>query len=265
MIRYDKKLNAEINRVIKNYNQKIARLQKLENQTDIRIPQKITKKELKENYLTRRELKRKLDTLALFSERGAEKRTTKVKANISEYELKIIKKKMKSEKLYLNFRIKKMEKTKISEAGVKTDFSRAQIGDTKYLNLKTRRESLNKDLKNMSTSEMKKFLEKLEGYEEQRSKKQNIYFREQYLNALFQLAYFYDYPESKVNTISQKLWALNDDEFFEAFENDVYIKEILDLYLEQYETFEEKQQVVFTVYNMLYNNIDNVIIRYKKS
>ena len=42
-IRYDKKLNQEINRTIKNFNQKIARLEKQEREL---LPSKITKKEL---------------------------------------------------------------------------------------------------------------------------------------------------------------------------------------------------------------------------
>ena len=42
-IRYDKKLNQEINRTIKNFNQKIARLEKQEREL---LPSKITKQEL---------------------------------------------------------------------------------------------------------------------------------------------------------------------------------------------------------------------------
>ena len=44
-IRYDKKINQEINRTIKNFNQKIARLEK--QQKDLILPDKITKKALK--------------------------------------------------------------------------------------------------------------------------------------------------------------------------------------------------------------------------
>ena len=69
-IRYDKKINSEINRVIKNFNQKISRLEK-ENKQLI-LPNKITKQELKENVHTRKELKRKLQELKRYSERGIE-------------------------------------------------------------------------------------------------------------------------------------------------------------------------------------------------
>ena len=59
-IRYDKKLNQEINRTIKNFNQKIARLEKQERDL---LPSKITKKSLKSNVYTRTELQRKLKEL----------------------------------------------------------------------------------------------------------------------------------------------------------------------------------------------------------
>ena len=69
-IRYDKKINQEINRTIKNFNQKIARLEK--QQKDLILPDKITKKALKESVYTRTELKRKLKELQRYSERGIE-------------------------------------------------------------------------------------------------------------------------------------------------------------------------------------------------
>ena len=59
-IRYDKKLNQEINRTIKNFNQKIARLEKQEREL---LPSKITKQELKNTSFTRAELLRKLKEL----------------------------------------------------------------------------------------------------------------------------------------------------------------------------------------------------------
>ena len=64
-IRYDKKINQEINRTIKNFNQKIARLEK--EQRDLILPDKITKKALKESVYTRTELKRKLKELQRYS------------------------------------------------------------------------------------------------------------------------------------------------------------------------------------------------------
>ena len=56
-IRYDKKLNNEINRVVKNFNQKIARLEKQEREL---LPAKISTKQLKSESYSRTDLRRKL-------------------------------------------------------------------------------------------------------------------------------------------------------------------------------------------------------------
>ena len=88
-IRYDKKLNQEINRTIKNFNQKIARLEKQEREL---LPSKITKKDLKSSVYTRAELQRKLKELQRFSKRGAEDIIeTKGGVKLTQYELSNIK------------------------------------------------------------------------------------------------------------------------------------------------------------------------------
>lgn len=68
-IRYDKDFNREIQRVVKNFNSKVKRLEQIENPF---APEQIKISELKEVYNDRRQLKRKLNQLRKFSERGAE-------------------------------------------------------------------------------------------------------------------------------------------------------------------------------------------------
>ena len=85
-IRYDKNLQNEITRVVRNFNNKINRLEKLQN--DLILPDKITKKSLTERYYTRKDLQRKLNELKRFSTRGIEKTIeTKAGLKLSEYEL----------------------------------------------------------------------------------------------------------------------------------------------------------------------------------
>ena len=57
MIRYDKKLNNEIAKTIRNFNNKIRRLEKLGR--DLDLPEKVTRKDLTSSSYTRKELKRK--------------------------------------------------------------------------------------------------------------------------------------------------------------------------------------------------------------
>ena len=88
-IRYDRKLNQEINKVIRNFNQKVARLEKEEREL---LPSKITKKELKRETGTRTELKRRLKELQKFSKRGAEEIvTTKEGFRLTRYDINVLK------------------------------------------------------------------------------------------------------------------------------------------------------------------------------
>ena len=75
-INYDKKLNNEINRVVKNFNQKITRLEKQNREL---LPSKTTTKEIKNAITTKRELNQKLRELKQFSQKGIENVITKIK------------------------------------------------------------------------------------------------------------------------------------------------------------------------------------------
>jgi len=72
MIRYDKKLNSEINRVVRNYNAKVKRVGNVGGVT----PPRVSVKQIKSNILLsgggRRELRRTLSNLELYSKRGME-------------------------------------------------------------------------------------------------------------------------------------------------------------------------------------------------
>ena len=72
-IRYDKKLNQEIRKVINNYNAKIRRIEKYDDSFNYQLPEKITKKDLQQNVYTRNELRRKLNELKRYSQRDIEK------------------------------------------------------------------------------------------------------------------------------------------------------------------------------------------------
>ena len=68
-IRYDKQLNADIRRTVSNFNRKVSRLEKQGREL---IPDKISTQELKNQFTSRYELKRKLKELQRFSTKGAE-------------------------------------------------------------------------------------------------------------------------------------------------------------------------------------------------
>ena len=154
-IRYDKKLNQEINRTIKNFNQKIARLEKQEREL---LPSKITKKELKDNVYTRTELRRKLKELQRFSNRNAEDIiTTSGGVRLTQYDYQNIKRENTRIKRNITREINRLrvEKPKIFGKLQSSTFS--EMGDSDYLNLVARRKALEKDINKLSKDEFGRF------------------------------------------------------------------------------------------------------------
>ena len=73
MIRWDARFNREFNKIVDNYNAKVRRLRK---KGASRLPETISKRELRKTFsgraATRRELRYQLNELKRFSKRGAE-------------------------------------------------------------------------------------------------------------------------------------------------------------------------------------------------
>ena len=110
-IRYDKTLNKEINRVVKNFNNKVKRLEQSER--DLMLPAKVSIKELKDEFRTRRELYRELEKLKRYSKRGIEETIiTLGGAKISKYELENIKREARRIKYQISRQITLKKKTK---------------------------------------------------------------------------------------------------------------------------------------------------------
>ena len=180
-IRYDKKLNQEINKVVKNFNQKIARLEKSEK--DLLLPSKITKKDLTSNYFTRTDLKRKLRELKRYSTRGIEETiTTTGGVQLSRYELKNIQIESRRIKANLTREIKQLEVKAPRVFGKEQAMSFAQMGDQYYLNLQARRKALEKGkIINLSKEELEQYNKLLQ--KTRRNKEYyNNQFKENYKN-----------------------------------------------------------------------------------
>lgn len=262
-IRYDKKLNSEINRTIRNFNQKIRRLEKLE--SDLILPEKITKKALKEDVYTRAELKRKLKQLQRYSTRGIEKTmTTTSGEKISKYEYINIKKESARVKRKLTMELKKLETKRVKIGGIEQDMFGLQT--ERYSNLKARREALNKKLDTLNSEQLKQYKKLLA-----KSNRANIYvdhkFKTNYLEILTDLGYFYGYDNKKLEEIKNKIYKLKDKYFVDLFNNDRAIKSILDYYPFITKTNgrfnqDDLANDVFNLYDILYENIDMILKDY---
>lgn len=260
-IRYDKKLNQEINRVIKNFNQKIARLEK--DQREL-LPSKITKKDLKSSVYTRRELNRKLNELKRFSKRGAEDViTTKGGLRITNYELNELKRESARIKRNVTREINRLQTQSPKVFGKIQATTFAQMGDTNYLNLVARRNALNKDIRNLSRQEFERYKQLVE-----KTGKSQVYmnsvFKENYFQMLTDLAYYFNYDKNKLDKLKEKMMKLKPNDFLKLFNEDKSIRAILDYYPIITNSFDaidpaDIAEDVTNLYDMLVENMDQML------
>lgn len=264
-IRYDEKINREINKTIKNFNQKIARLEKTER--DLLLPSKITKKELKESVYTRTELKRKLKELQRFSKRGIEDTIeTKSGLELSKYEYQNIKRESARLKRNVTREIHRMEISKPKIFGKEQATTFAQMGDTKYLNLKARRKALDKSIDVLSNDELKRYKELLMKTSKNKTY-MNTIFKNNYMKMLTDLGYYYNYNNDKLKKLEDKIKGLKSDDFLKLFENDKSIKAILDYYpiVSKNSSInpDDVKEDVSNLYDALIDNIDEILENYE--
>lgn len=263
-IRYDKKLNQEINRTIKNFNQKIARLEKQEREL---LPSKITKKDLKENVYTRTELYRKLKELQRFSSRGAEDIiATSGGARLTRYDYQNIKRENTRIKRNITREINRLRVSKPKIFGKIQSSTFSEMGDSDYLNLVARRKALEKDINKLSRDELERFRKLVEKTGKSQQYMNSI-FKENYFEMLTDLAYYFNYDNDKLNLLKQKLMKLKPNDFLKLFKDDKSIRAILDYYPVVTNSFnainpDDIKEDVVNLYDNLIDNIDDIIKYY---
>jgi len=270
-IRYDKKLNNEINKTIRNFNQKVARLEK--SARNLIIPEKITKKEITENVYTRTELKRKLQELKRYSQRGIEETmTTHGGVQISKYQFENIKRETRRVKANLTreINIMKVKAPKVFGKEQATTF--AQTGDDYYLNLLAKRKAFEKgDLSRLTPQQLQNYTELLR----KTSKSKNYYnnvFKENYIKMLTDIGYYFVDGDT-TDKLKEKLMKLDSDKFLKLFREEKSIQSILYYYPTVTSKFDEYtgmyinpydlQEDIENLYNALLTNIDDILKEYK--
>lgn len=264
-IRYDKKLEKEISRVVKNFNQKITRLEK--DERELILPTKITKKEIKENVYTRTELRRKLNELKRFSTRGVEQTiTTKTGVKLSIYELNEIKRETARVKRNVTREIKRLQIEKPKVFGKIQTSTFSEMGDTDYLNLLARRKALEKDITKLDKQELERY-KKLVKKTGKNQQYMNTIFKENYFKMLTDLGYYFNYDNDKLNKLKNKLMKLNSNDFLKVFKEDKSIRAILDYYPVITNNFNainpnDIKEDVDSLYDNLIDNIDEILKDY---
>lgn len=268
MARVSRKLDSEISRVIKNYNAKILRLEKInrdfENKYGIskyKLPNKINKTKFKANYYDKDEIKRQLKNLQLFSKRGAENYTfLDSGASMSKYELELLKKELRRARYNTTRQINQMLTTNVKVAGVPTAGTLANMGDKSYLNLISRKSGLSGNINKMSYENIKNLKKLVE-----RTNRSNTYynsiFKDNYMDIIKKVSYHFG-TESK--EITEKLDKLKPEDFYKLFTNDKAISSVLDYYMVLKDDIDPSlnQESANDLFELLSNNIDEIIASY---
>ena len=228
MINYDKKLNTEINRVVRNFNAKINRLIKEGNSRY--LPNKISVADLKSVYFERDALKRRLAQLERFAERGAEQVIqTSGGAKITRWELSAL----QEEREYLRKRytssMKRYGNIIPTVLGKKQAVNYARMGDAKYENLRVMRDSLEKDITLLDQTDLNRIKQKTYA-NVKRYNRQKYVLWANYFTFLDDIAFKAGIDEELLNSIKDKLAKMDVDDFMQFFDTEKAFSSVIDYY-----------------------------------
>lgn len=259
-IRYDKKLNEQIDKTLRRYNSKIDRLTK---KGGYLLPQKVTKDDLMELSWTKRDLTRRLNNLEKFNKRGAEQSVIMPSGYaISRYELESIKRERARVKRKIGRELKFYESVKPKKYGKEMATTFAKMGDSSYLNLVARYKDINVNIEELPIDELIEYRKLLLNVGKDRDYLAEN-FKLNYLDMITDLGYYGEYDEKKLNEIKAKLMNVNPRKFYELYKNEKGIREITNYY---YTKIKAKKDVtkgkITDLYDDLLDNLDTILEDY---
>ena len=266
-IRYDAKLKNEINRVVRNYNAKIRRLQGKEG---ITLPKKFDRqalKNLRASTKNREDLKRKLKNLQEFTKRGGEVNITVKGRTIPRYQYKQAQRYRSLISRRLKAREQFARSTHPTYEGIKERFTIAQQFDEEMRNIQAQKEKLlDVDFLGMSNEELANYLEKLESNARTVNLNQ---WQQNYADMLLDVGYVHGIPHDKLHKLREKLLDLSPSQFDKLFKTESTIKQIIYYYNQVNELgvdipyTDKEHDDVMSVYDSLIYNIDTILKDYR--
>lgn len=215
-IRYDQSFNREIARIVKNFNNKIKRLERLDHNL---LPDTVLVSDLKKDYTKRADLKRRLRKLQKFSERGAENIIQVGELTTTNYQFQLDKQRAATAKRNLTRQINEVQRVETSTRGLRSDYLQ---------NLQYRRNYLNLKIKDLSKSQLKT-REKIISQEENLGSKQESFYNNIF-QMMFRSAYQAGITQDKILPLLNKLKQLTPYQLSQAVEVHGVFKDFLDRY-----------------------------------
>lgn len=271
MYRYDNKLKLEVNKTIRNYNAKIARLGKA-GKDNVYIPKKIgrdAKKELLTSVSTRKDLRKRLRDLKFYTEKGGEKYIEKTKkgyritnhgkVSVSMY------KSYKSYRRSLAYKLKKdydfIYYGESRYMGKKNILTHAQALDEEYYKYKTLQDLYDIDIFTLNPKELEKVMRHYKSSTKSRDKKG---FKEAFIEMLIDTAYLNGVPHEKLHYLVEKINSLTEEAFYTIFKNEKSLQAIVSYYTTTNRfgvdtAYEMTHKQASALFDELISNIDDIL------
>ena len=260
-IRYDAKLNKNIQRVVRNFNQKVDRLEKINSKLGIYdLPDKISIKALKKSVSSRRELYRELDNISLFSKKGMEKSISTASGDMSRYDYELLKKEQQRLKKYYTRKIHSYENLSPRIAGKKQTGTLQTLGDEYLQQLQSRREYLNKNISDLNKDQLENFVKSIEGsirLEEKAVRFYNTYIDDMYVK----LGYSIGYDKDKIEYVKKRLKELTPQQFDRARRIETTLQTTEDYYVDVHseKSLSQNKEDITRKFDLLYESIDTIV------
>lgn len=241
MIRYDKKLQNELNTLIRKYNSKVTRMTK--SPREIHVPEKITKADINEILqasANRGELRRSLKKYTNYTKRGGEDYTVYEGVRMSVADKKTLISTRRSANTRLNNKLvdalakihspvldddKAKQKRNIQQ--LKDDREMAgRITDKEVLNILTKLDEVNRPL--VSTDDVDEQI--TFNINNSRIDLRKITFQKNYMKILEQTAYSNGADFKEVQNIQAKLKELTPNQFYKLYTENTMFEDLLNKY-----------------------------------
>lgn len=261
-VRYNATINRNINQVVRNYNAKIRRLEKAEE--ELYLPELTSVKEVKESVKNKRELDRMLKDLQRYSERGMEKTVTfSSGVEMSKYEAEKLKRNLRIAKAKTTREISSFKSTPIKIFGIPQ--STPPEYDEAYLNLKSQREKLDKDINRLNKRELERLQSNINdilySYDMEEQYKSN------WLDMIEKLGYYGEIDPGKIEAIKERLRTISPTNFTKLYRNEKSIKAIQELYQDVIRNKgmmdQELSSDIQDIVSNFYSNIDIILKDYE--
>lgn len=261
-IRYNKQLNTSINAIVRNYNAKISRLEKVSE--ELYLPEKTSVRELKESAKNRQELNRMLKDLQRYSERGMEK-TVRFSSGIemSKYQSETLKRNLRIAKAKATRQLNSFTSTPIKVFGIPQNTPHEY--DEAYINLKAQREKLDKDISKLNKRELERLESNindiLESYDMENQYKNN------WIDMVDKLGYYGEMDKSKLELIKERIKNISPSNFTKLYRNEKSIKALQELYKDiirnKGNVDDELVSEIDDVMSNFYSNLDIILKDYE--